>query len=223
MADEIVTKELAHDTSNATIARLANQRTKFRGAAAKLTGERDTARTELATARADLVEAQKHAGAAAELAALKETVKNDKHRGKFDELARAAGAKAKALDDLWERSGYKTDGDVPNEKAMGKLIEAQREARDYLFEAEGTTAATAAGDEEEGDESPQVPELGPARPGPARGQGGTRKSTGSQAQFQESNMRDPEWVFANAAKLQAAAKAAGDLPIGQVGSKFTII
>jgi hypothetical protein len=222
MADEIVTKELAHDTSNATIARLANQRTKFRGAAAKLTGERDTARTELATARADLVEAQKHAGAAAELAALREQVKADKHRGKFDELAKAAGAKDKALDDLWERSGYKADGDVPNEKAMAKLIEAQREARDYLFEAEGTPAA-AAGDEEEEDDGPPVKELEQPRPGPARGQGGTRKSTGSQTQISESQLRDPEWCFANAGKLAAAAKAAGDLPISQVGSKFTIV
>jgi hypothetical protein len=221
MADEIVTKELAHDTSNATIARLANQRTKFRGAATKLTSERDTARTELATARADLVEAQKHAGAAAELAALREQVKADKHRGKFDELAREAGAKPKALDDLWERSGYKADGDVPNEKAMAKLIEAQREARDYLFEAEGTPAAP--GDDEEDDGAPDVKELEPARPGPARGQGGTKKSSGSQTQFTDAQLRDPEWCFANAGKLAAAAKAAGDLPINAVGSKFSIL
>lgn len=222
MADEIVTKELAHDTSNATIARLANQRTKFRGAAAKLTGERDTARTELAQARADLVEAQKHAGAAAELATLREQVKNDKHRGKFNELAKAAGAKEKALDDLWERSGYKADGDVPNEKAMAKLIEAQREARDYLFEAEGTTPA-ATGDDEEDDGAPSVPELEAPRPGPARGQGGTKRSTGSQTQFTDAQLRDPEWCFANAGKLATAAKAAGDLPINAVGSKFAII
>jgi hypothetical protein len=222
MADEIVTKELAHDTSNATIARLANQRTKFRGAAAKLTGERDTARTELAQARADLVEAQKHAGAAAELAALREQVKADKHRGKFDELAKAAGAKHKALDDLWERSGYKADGEVPDTKAMSKLIEAQREARDYLFEAEGTAAA-AGDDEEDDDGAPSVPELEQPRPGPARGQGGTKKSTGSQTQMSEAQMRDPEWCFQNGAKIQAAAKAAGDLPISQVGSKFSII
>jgi hypothetical protein len=167
------------------------------------------------------VEAQKHAGAAAELAALREQVKADKHRGKFNELAKAAGAKDKALDDLWEKSGYKADGDVPDTKAMAKAIEAQREARDYLFEAE--VAATAPGDEEEEDDGPPVKELEVPRPGPARGQGGTRRSTGSQTQFSDAQLRDPEWCFANAGKLAAAAKVAGDLPISQVGSKFSII
>jgi hypothetical protein len=222
MPDPIVEKELQHDSKDGTIARLAAASKYWKGKAAEWGKERTEARTENAQLKLDLAAAKKHEGATAELATLREQVKADKHRGKFDELAKAAGAKPKALDDLWERSGYKADGDVPNEKAMGKLIEAQREARDYLFEAEGTPAA-AAGDEEEEDDGPPVKELEQPRPGPARGQGGTRKSTGSQAQFQESNMRDPEWVFANAAKLQAAAKAAGDLPINAVGSKFTIL
>lgn len=221
MADEIVTKELAHDTSNATIARLANQRTKFRAATAKMTGERDAARIELAKAQTDLVEAQKHAGAAAELAALKETVKNNAHRGKFNELAKAAGAKEKALDDLWNASGYKADGDVPNEKAITKLIEAQREARDYLFDAEGT-ATTTDGEDADEEDGPTVPQLEQARPGPARGQGGTRRGTGGQTQISDAQMRDPAWCFANAAKIQTASKAAADLPIGAVGSKFAI-
>jgi hypothetical protein len=221
MPDEIVTKELAHDTSNATIARLANQRTKFRAATVKMTSERDAGRNEIAKLTADLVEANKHAGAAAELAALKITVKNDKHRGKFNELAKAAGAKDKALDDLWDRSGYKADGDVPDEKAITKAIEAQREARDYLFEDVSPEEAEtpAAG----GPDTPPEPEQEPARPGPARGQGGTRKSTGSQTQITDAQMRDPAWCFANQGKLTAAAKAAADLPTSQVGTKFTIV
>jgi hypothetical protein len=222
MPDPIVEKELQHDSKDGTIARLAAASKHWKGKAAEWGKERTEARTENAQLKLDLAAAKKHEGATAELAALREQVKADKHRGKFNELAKAAGAKDKALDDLWERSGYKADGDVPNEKAMAKLIEAQREARDYLFEAEGTPAA-AAGDEEEEDDGPPVKELEAPRPGPARGQGGTRRSTGSQTQFSDAQLRDPEWCFANAGKLAAAAKAAGDLPINAVGSKFSIL
>jgi hypothetical protein len=222
MADPIVEKELQHDSKDGTIARLAASSKHWKGRAAEWGKERTEARTENAQLKLDLAAAKKHEGATAELATLREQVKADKHRGKFNELAKAAGAKDKALDDLWEKSGYKADGDVPNEKAMAKLIEAQREARDYLFNAEGE-GKPAPGDEEEDDDIPEVPELEPARPGPARGQGGTKKSTGSQTQISESQLRDPEWCFQNAGKLAAAAKAAGDLPISQVGSKFSII
>jgi hypothetical protein len=220
MPDPIVEKELAHDSKDGTIARLALGQKKWRTQATKLVEERNTARAEATQLKADLVEAQKHAGAAAELAALKVTVKNNLHRGAFDKLAKEAGAKDKALDDLWERSGYKADGDVPDAKAMTKAIEAQREARDYLFEEAGTEADPAAG----GPDTPPEPEqLEPARPGPGRGQGGTKRSSGSQTQITDAQMRDPAWCFANAGKLAAAATAAADLPTSQVGAKLTIV
>jgi hypothetical protein len=218
MPDEIVQKELAHDTSNATIARLANQRTKFRGIAKKLTSERDAGKVRITELEGQLLEAKKHEGAAKELSDLRTQVKLDKHRSKFDELAKAAGAKPKGLDDLWEKSGYDSKGDVPDEKAMTKAIEAQREARDYLFDADGE-AEPAAG----GPDTPPEPEVETPKPGPARGQGGTKRSTGSQTQITDSQMRDPLWCFANAGKLATAAAAAADLPTGQVGSKLAIL
>jgi hypothetical protein len=223
MADDIVTKELRHDGSSETIARLAAQRTKFRGAVTKLTSERDAANARIAKLEADVLEAGK-TGGATRIAELEAQIKSNAHRAKFNELAKAAGVKPNAVEDLWEKSGYKADGAEPDEKAMTKAIEAQRTARDYLFgdpNAGGTTPA--AGDDEEDDGAPEVKELEQPRPGPARGQGGQKKSTGSQTQFTDAQLRDPEWCFSNAGKLAAAAKAAGDLPISQVGSKFTIL
>ena len=215
-----VTRELRHDGATETIARLAAQRTKFRGAVAKLTTERDAANTRIAQLEADLTEARKAGPAVEELAALKAQVKLEKHRGKFDELARAAGAKEKGLADLWEKSGYKAEGDVPDEAAIKAAIARQQTERDYLFEPPGDNGQ---GEAEGGPDVTTPPELEQPRPGPARGQGGTRRSTGSATQVTDAQLRDPAWMMANQAKIAAAARAAADLPINQVGSKLTIV
>ena len=221
MAEETITRELRHDGATETIARLAAQRTKFRGAVAKLTGQRAEDATRIAQLEADLAEARKAEGAVKELADLKAKVKLDGHRGKFNELARAAGAREKALDDLWDRSGYKAEGDTPDEAAIKAAIAKQQVDRDYLFEpAPGDNGQA---DAEEGAEGAPLPELEQPRPGPARGQGGTRKSVGSATQITDAQMRDPLWCHANQGKIAAAAKAAADLPINQVGTKFTIV
>jgi hypothetical protein len=221
MAEETtVTRELRHDGATETIARLAAQRTKFRGAVAKLTGQRAEDATRIAKLEADLAEARKAEGAVKELADLKAKVKLDGHRGKFNELARAAGAREKALEDLWEKSGYKADGDLPDETAIKAAIAKQQTDRDYLFEPPGENGQ---GGSEGGPDESGEPEAEQPRPGPARGQGGTRKSSGSATQITDAQMRDPLWCGANQGKIAAAAKAAADLPINQVGTKFTIV
>jgi hypothetical protein len=217
MADPVVEKELQHDTKDGTIARLAQDRTKFKGLFAKATSERNATRAELVKAQADLVEARKAGGAVEELAALKIKVKLDGHRSKFDELARAAGVKPNALNDLWAHSGYKADGDTPDENAMAAAIEKQQTERDYLF---GEPAP--AGDGRRPADMPPEPEQ-QARPAVGRGQGGTQRATGSQTQISDAQARDPVWCRANQAKLAKAAADVMNLPTSQVGTKFTIL
>jgi hypothetical protein len=217
MADEIVAKELAHDTSGPTIARLAAQRTKFRAAAAKLTTERDAARKEVAQLKLDMIEAGKTGDAATELAALKAKVRLDKHRAKFNELAKAEGAHDKGLDDLWEKSGYASPGDVPDEAMIKAAIAKQKVDRDYLFDEAPEEPKPGFVD------GPPEPEKEAARPGPGRGQGGTKRATGGQFQATDAQLRDPNWCFANQAKLNASAKEVAEMGISAVTEKFAIV
>lgn len=215
MADELQTARLQSiDGSHDTIARLASQRTKFRGAVKALTTERDAAKAEIVALKQQVIDAAK-TGGAEEIAALKATIRDNAHRGKFDELAKAAGVKPKALQDLWERSGYKAEGDVPDEAKIKVAIETQRTDRDYLFEP---AAAQGEGADEGNPDTPPEP-----KPGPGRGQGGTQRSTGTQFQATDAQLRDPAWCFANADKLAAMSKDVSGLAVNQVASKFAIV
>jgi hypothetical protein len=215
MPDEIVARELGRDTSSATVARLAAQRTKWRTAAATLVQERDAARAEAVTAKQAAIDAAK-TGGAEEIASLKATIKLNAHRGKFDELAKAAGVRPKALNDLWDKSGYKADADAPDEAAMTKAIEKQKTDRDYLFEPADQVEADA--DPAGFNDAPPEP-----KPGPGRGQGGNRPSTGTQFQATDAQLRNPEWCFANQGKIQQMAKDVATLPVASVGGKFAIM
>jgi hypothetical protein len=216
MADEIVAKELARDTSSGTIARLSQTSKKFKALFADAIKERNSARVELAKVQADLVEAKKAGSAVEELAALKLKVRLDGHRSKFNELAKAAGAHDRGLNDLWEKSGYAADGDTPDEKTMARLIAKQKEERDYLFESP-------AGDGTEVNPADLPPEPEAARPGPGRGRGGHAPANGSQTQVTDAQLRDPAWCMANQAKLQQVAKDVASLPVSQVTGRFAIL
>jgi hypothetical protein len=191
------------DASHDTVARLASQRSKFRAAA------------EVATLKQQVIDAAK-TGGAEEIAALKATIRDNAHRGTFDRLAKAAGVKEKALNDLWERSGYKAEGDVPDESKIKAAIDKQKADRDYLFEP-ATEAASGA----EGLEGPDTPPE--PKPGPGRGQGGTQRAAGGQFQATDAQLRDPNWCFANAAKLSQVANEVAGLPVSQVSGKLAIL
>lgn len=218
MADEATPRAPGYNGANDTYARI--QRDKLKRALNNVKRERDEDRKRVEKLEADLAEARKAESAVEELAALKARVKLDMHRGKFNELARAAGAKEKALDDLWEKSGYNMPGEVPDEGAIKAAIARQQVDRDYLFEPPGENGQ---GSLEEGASTEPEAAFEQPRPGPARGQGGTRRSTGGATQITDAQMRDPLWCFANQAKIAAAAREVADLPISQVGSKFTIV
>jgi hypothetical protein len=211
------------DASHDTVARLATQRSKFRAAAKNLTTERDQLRAEVTKLKGEVLEAAK-TGGAARIAELEGQLRDQSHRGKFNELAKAAGVKANALDDLWERSGYKAEGDQPDEGKIASAIAKQKTDRDYLFEA-----ATDPAEGAEGQEGPDTPPGSGERsrtepkPGPGRGQGGNQRATGGQFQATDAQLRDPAWCFANAAKLSQVANEVANLPNAQVSSKLAIL
>jgi hypothetical protein len=203
------------DASHDTVARLATQRSKFRAAAKNLTTERDTLRAKVTQLEAAVAEAGK-TGGAARIAELEGQIRSQGHRAKFDALARAAGVKPNALDDLWERSGYKAEGDVPDEARMTATITKQKTDRDYLF-----NASTEAAEGAEGLEGPDTPPE--PKPGPGRGQGGTQRAAGGQFAATDAQLRDPAWCFAHAAQLSQAANEVANMPVSQVSGKLAIL
>ena len=160
------------------------------------------------------------AGGPEEIAKLRQSIRDTGHRAKFNELATAAGAKPKALDDLWEKSGYKADTDTPDEKAMSKLIEAQREQRDYLFDGDGTEPAEKIGFID-GPPEPGIEHI--VKPAAGRGQGGTQRATGSQTQITDAQLRDPVWCRANQAKIAKVAAEVSGMTKTEVGTKLAIM
>jgi hypothetical protein len=206
---------LRADASHDTVARLATQRSKFRAAAKNLTTERDQLRAQVVKLEAAVLEAGK-TGGAARIAELEGQLRDQSHRGKFDELARAAGVKPNALNDLWEKSGYKAEGDLPDEAKITAAIAKQKTDRDYLFNPAGEAAEGLEG--QEGPDTPPEP-----KPGPGRGQGGTQRATGGQFAATDAQLRDPAWCFANAGKMTQAANDAVNLPVSQVSSKLAIL
>jgi hypothetical protein len=215
MSETLDLGRIRADASHDTVARLATQRSKFRAVAKTLTGERDQLRAQVVKLEAAVLEAGK-TGGAARIAELEGQLRDQSHRGKFNELARAAGVRANALDDLWERSGYKAEGDVPDEARMTAAITKQKTDRDYLFEA--TTDPAEGLEGQEGPDTPPEP-----KPGPGRGQGGTQRATGGQFQATDAQLRDPAWCFANAAKLSQVANEVANLPNAQVSGKLAIL
>jgi hypothetical protein len=192
------------------ISRLGAQKQKWKAAAKKLVEERDEA-------RAQLEEANK-AGGAARIAALEAKLREVGHRTKFDELARAAGAKdGKALEDLWEKSGYKAEGDTPDAAKIAAAIETQKAEREYLFDPAGS------GQQQQQQREGLDPFNPGTKPGPGRGQGGHNKGEPGAYQVTQEQLRDPAWCFANQAALSKVAKDVGGLPVAQVANKFAIL
>lgn len=178
------------------VARLAAQKTKFKSAwksladkvagyektIADLTAERDNlkiqADTSLAAKKVDELTGQ---------------LRTLKHRQAFDNAALKAGAKPSALEDLWKLSEIKAEADEPDAKAIGEVIDAQKQARAWAF---GTTAEPKLGPDGKPIEPPIV------KPGPASGQGG---NTTASPTFSTEQLSDPKFVMMNWERISAAA------------------
>jgi hypothetical protein len=202
------------------IGRLGAQKQKFKAAWKKSQAELEQLRTEVA----DL----KKGGGPDKIKELEGKLREVKHRAKFDELAKAAGVKPKALDDLWEKSGYKAEGDAPDEAAITAAIDKQRAERDYLFDApaEGGQQGQEQGQGQQQQQQQQhgYDPFNPApKPGPGRGQGGQKQANPGAFQATQEQIRDPAWCFANAAKLQQVAKEVGGMTVREIPNKFAIV
>ena len=113
-------------TTDPLIPRLASQRTRFRT-------ERDSARKELADARAAVARLTSEnatlatrADASASLKRVDELtaeLRTIKHKAVFDRVAKAKGATDDVLDLLYTNSGYKAAGDQADESAIGTLLD----------------------------------------------------------------------------------------------------
>lgn len=67
---------------------------------------------------------------------LKGEVVAEKHKGAFVKLAKELKVRDEAVDDLFTLSGYKPEGDEPNEAALKGLIQGVVQARPYLLAPE---------------------------------------------------------------------------------------
>lgn len=201
------TQTAASDTSDlGTVARLGAQKSKFKAAAKRLTEERDAERAKVAELQKQIDDLKKVGPE--EIANLKAQIAEVKHRAKFDDVAKAAGVHEKGLQDLWEKSGYKPEGDAPDEAKIKAAIETQKTERPFLFTLNGQQQTT---------EQPQL------LPGPGRGQGGTAPNNTGPFGISQQQLRDPNWCMQNQAAIAKAAKAASTLPVSQVASQLAIL
>ncbi len=162
----------------------------------EITSERDAARKELALAakerdehKARSTEGESHKQKYESLLGEHRTLK---HKATFDRLARAAGAKDEAIDDLFSLAGYKAESDEADERKLGDLVDAMREKRGYAF-AESKGSSTT--------EQPKT-QFG----SPAETRGGRLGSRDFVVTRQQ--LADPKWSLdkANRAAMAAAQK-----------------
>lgn len=138
--------------------------------------ERDAANTRAVQAQKDF-DASPLKGKVDELS---RKLKEQGHRKVFDRLALKRGADEDALDILWEKSGYKVEGDVPDEAAVGELLDGLKG-------------------------KPGISRLfGPVEPAAGRGQGGRDEAGSNKYRVTSAQMRDPDFSFNNQAAIVQA-------------------
>lgn len=172
------TRRVAADQGDGILARIAAQRRSFKEA---LHRERETTaalRRDLEAQAAEVARLKPLADGS-RVGALESELATLKHRGRFDEAARAAGARPEALGDLYALSGYAPEGE-PDEAKIKAAIDGQKASRSYLFGS--TEDASAAATSTTG-----------AGPGAGRGAG----TSAPPARYTEAQLSDPAFVMAN--------------------------
>jgi hypothetical protein len=113
------------------------------------------------------------------IADLQQQIRTTTHKETFREIAKKANVREDALNDLWDLSGYKAEGDQADEAKLQELITAKLKGRDYLLKpVETTTAAADAAQPNATTNGAQAPITTPAtRPGP----GATRTTSDTSA------------------------------------------
>jgi len=182
------------------LTRLGTQRTTFREAAKKLNKQRNELKAEverLTRENDDLKQRTDSSVVARRVQELEGEIRRRDHRAVFDKLAKARGIRDDAMEDAWQLSGYRAEGDEVDEAAMGALIDGQKEKRKYLFEGP----------------EPPPPEVGPngegfvIKPAPGAGQSGRLDVPASAiVAANDPRLSDPRYVMANWAAIAAASQ-----------------
>jgi len=176
---------------NEALKRTGSQLNATRKQARDLTAERDAAlrARDEAMAAADLArKALDERPEKAELERLKGELREGKHRAAFDRLAREKGVADDALDLLYTSSGYKAEGDAPDDAAIGTLI-------DGLKEKPGVARLFG---------EPASPPPTPAPPPPPGSGQGARDRGGHKFKVTVDQLSDGAWCMRNAAAMRQA-------------------
>ena len=131
---------------------------------------------------------------------LKGEIRTDRHKAAFSRIAKESKVKEKAVDALFQLSGWKTDSDKVNEDAMREAIEGLREAHDYAFDAEAES-----GDPDREDDRVITPG---SKPVPGAGRGKPHQPAKSGIVIGPKELADPKFMLnpKNKELIQSAAK-----------------
>lgn len=180
------------DNANADsgkITRLAIQRTKYRDAARKAIKDHKAANARVAELETQL-DGLKKSDSSGRVQELEGQLRTLKHRRAFDRAAKAAGVKDEDLDDLFALSGYRAEGDEPDAKAIGRLLDdakAHPSRQRYFGQDEGGEAEG----QGEGREGPP-----PARKEPPADAGRGRRGDGKGTVYVTAEqLADPKWAL----------------------------
>jgi hypothetical protein len=187
---QVALREARKETSTAKLDRdgFLKERDDLQKSMGTLTTERDDAKKRLESAPSELQ---------AEIDRLKGEIRTRDHRKVFDKVAKEAGVLDKAVDDLWTLSGYKAEGDAPDEKSIGELMKGAKDARPHLFaapEAAGSTTADASASSQA--EKPLTEGLSAGR--------GARDTASSRLTVRRQDVGDPNWMRANQNRMDEA-------------------
>jgi len=193
MATSTSDAQSAIDILKADNERLNGEIAKLTSARDKHKSDHDIAAKELAELRKQQGDPEAHKKRADEL---EHKLRVLSHQREFDRIAKAAGAKEKALDALWKISAYEPAKDEIDADALEKLVTSLKETADYAFEA------PAAG----GQTTPPPPAT---KPVPGAGRGGAHQPSQSGITLTRAQMADPKFMLdpANKEVIQEAAKA----------------
>src|SRR5271157_2643563 len=105
---------------------LTSERDEYRDALSEVASERDGLKTQISSPD-ELT---------AELADLKQQIRDRAHYDKFSELAKGSKAKEAALKHLWKLAEYDAKDDEPNENALAEVVKRLKTEADYAFDPE---------------------------------------------------------------------------------------
>jgi hypothetical protein len=168
------------------------------GLVSTLTSERDKHKADLAAAKAAGADHESHKKRADELEV---KYRGLLHRQEFAKVAKAAGAREEALDDLYTLSGYSPEKDEVDPKAFDAIVTELKASKAYAFEApaaEGTTRTSAA-----------ATNGAPAtKPVPGAGRGAAHQPATTGITITKAQLADPKFMLnpANKELIQSAAK-----------------